>query len=63
MANYHYMTGLPFANVAETIILDGQQKYERFNFIHSTNNYMLTNIDADVNNMNPNSPKKSIQKL
>ena len=58
MANNHSMAGLPFANVAETIILDGQQNnYDKFNYIHSTNNDMLTNIDPDVNNMNPNSLK------
>ena len=58
MANDHSMAGLPFANVAETIILDGQQnKYDKFNYIHSTNNDMLTNIDPDVNNMDPNSLK------
>ena len=45
MANDHSMAGLPFANVVETIILDGQQnKYDKFNYIHSTNNDMLTNI-------------------
>ena len=32
-------------------------KYDKFNYIHSTNNDMLTNIDPDVNNMNPNSLK------
>ena len=58
MANDNSMAGLPFANVAETIILDGQQnKYDKFNYIHSTNKDMLTNIDPDVNNMNPNSLK------
>ena len=58
MANDHSMAGLPFANVAETIIRDGQQnEFDKFNYIHSTNNDMLTNIDPDVNNMNPNSLK------
>ena len=55
MANDHSMVGLPFVNVAESIILDGQQNnYDKFNYINSTNNDMLTNIDPDVNNMNPN---------
>ena len=58
MANDHSMAGLPFANVAETIILDGQQNnYDKFNYIHSTNNDISTNIDPDVNNMNPNGQK------
>ena len=49
---------LPFANVAETIILDGQQnKYDKYNYNNSTNNDMLTNIDLYVNNMNLNSLK------
>ena len=62
MANDHSTAGLPYANVAENIILDGQQnKYDKFNHIHSTNNDMLANIDPDVNNMNPNSILKIMQ--
>ena len=55
MADDHSMAGLPFANVADSIILDGQQNnYDKFNYINSTNNDMFTNINPDVNNMNPN---------
>ena len=58
MANDHSMAGLSFANVAEIIILDGQQnKYDKFDYINLNNNDMLINIDSDVNNMNPNSLK------
>ena len=56
--NDHSMAGLPFVNVAESILLDGQQNnYDKFNYINSTNNDMLTIIDPDVNNMNPNGLK------
>ena len=52
------MADVPFGNVAESIILDGQQNnYDKFNYIHSTNNNMLTNIDPGINNMNPNGLK------
>ena len=35
MANDHSMAGLPFTNVAESIMLDGQQNnYDKFNYIY-----------------------------
>ena len=52
MANDHSMAGLPFADVAENIILHAQHNnYNKFNYINSTNTDMLTNIDLDGNNM------------
>ena len=58
MADKHSIYCLPFANVAEDIMLyDQQNNNGNNNLLHSTNNDMLANIDPDVNNMNPNSFK------
>ena len=58
MADKHSIYCLPFANVAEDIMLDDQQNNNgNNNLLHSTNNNMLANIDPDINNMNPNSLK------
>ena len=55
MANLHLMDSLPFANVTENIMLNDQPKpYKKAQYLYCTNNYMLANIDSDINNLNPN---------
>ena len=59
MANNNVMYGLPFANLPEKIMLDDQQNNDdKTNYLHSTNNDMLADIDPDINNMNPNGLQK-----
>ena len=59
MANNNVMYGLPFANLSEKIMLDDQQNNDdKTNYLHSTNNDMLADIDPDINNMNPNGLQK-----
>ena len=61
MADKHYILyGLPFANVAENIMLDDQQNNNgNNNLLNFTNNDMLANIDPDIINMSPNCLKIS----
>ena len=64
MANYNSRYGLAFANGVMNTILDAQQNnFDKHKYLHSTNNDMLDNIDPDINNINPNSFKKSMQIL
>ena len=66
MANYLFMDNLPFANVSENVMLDknrSQNSYGDFNRVLSSNNDLLTDIDPDINNLNPNGLKKSMQEL
>ena len=59
MADNNVMYGLPFANLREKIMLDDQQNdYDKTNYLHSTNNDMLADIDPNINNMNPNGLQK-----
>ena len=59
MANNNVMYGLPFANLPEKIMLDHQQNNDdKTNYLHSTNNDILADIDPDINNMNPNGIQK-----
>ena len=51
MADKHSIYGLPLVNMVENIMLDDQQNN---NYLHSTNNNMLANIDPDIDNMSPN---------
>ena len=54
MVDNNVMFGLSFVNLSENIMLDDQQT----NFLHSTNNDMLAEIDPGINNMNRNDLQK-----
>ena len=60
MANSLFMDNLPFANVFETVMLDknrSKNNYCDINSLPSSNNDILTDIDLDINNRNPNGLK------
>ena len=60
MANSLFMDNLPFANVSENVMLDknrSQNNYCDINSLPSSSNDILTDIDPDINNLNPNGLK------
>ena len=66
MANSLPMDNLPFTNVSENVMLVkniSQNNYCDINSLPSSNNDILTDIDPDINHLNPNGLKKSMQEL
>ena len=60
MANSLFMDNLPFANVSENVMLDKNRSLNNYcdiNSLLSSNNDILTDIDPDINNLNPNGLK------
>ena len=60
MANSLFMDNLPFENVSENVMLDknrSQNNHCDINSLPSSNNDILTDIDPDSNNLNPNGLK------
>ena len=58
--NSLFMDTLPFANVSENVMLDKNRSHNNYcniNSLPSSNNDLLTDIDPDINNLNPNGLK------
>ena len=63
MANTYCMKDLPFASVSENEMLDKiitQNNYCDINSFPSSNNYILTDLDPDINNLIPNVEIESV---
>ena len=59
MASSKDLNNLPFANVAENVILDNTKcTYNSFIHHSSTNYDNLADIDPDINNISPNNLSK-----
>ena len=64
MANSLIMDNLPFANVADNVMVDEtitQNVYCNINKLPSSNNDVLNDIDPDINNLIPNCFKNQCQ--